>query len=140
MTEHQLAIAQAAIEPGVTQREIGSRLGISQQAVSKTLAKPELKQIVEEVQAGFVQANARRAAGNLTQIIHSPNPKDKELRLKYSAEVARAMGILPSNGMSIFVQNIYNDNRSEGMPPEIAKLLGVRQEQVIDAEYEDVEK
>jgi len=142
MTETQLAVIETvSANPTMSQGQVAKTVGISQPMVSKTLAKPEIRALVEEVQHGFVQANARRAAGNITQIIHSAKPKDKELRLKYSAEVGRAMGMLPSQAASVFINNIYNDNRTQEMPPEILALLksqGVQK--AVDVEYEELDR
>lgn len=132
-------IEQITNHPGIKGREIAKAVGVSGTRVSQIMGKPEIKEIVEQVQHGFVQANARRAAGNITQIIHSPRAEDKELRLKYSAEVARAMGILPSQAQSVFIQNIYNDNRTTELPPEIVALVA-RQRASIDVEYQIVDQ
>lgn len=140
MTTEQLAHVTARTIEGATTREIGAEIGMSHVSVMRAQHQQGLRQIIDEVRTGFVAANARRAAGNLTQIIHSANSKDKELRLKYSAEVARAMGVLPSQAASVVITNIYNDNRTQEIPPEILRLMGAQREQVIDAEYEDVDR
>jgi hypothetical protein len=131
VTEAQIAVIEAASVPGRSQTEIAQIAGVSQQAVSKTLSKPDIKGMIEGVQTGFITANARRAAGNITQIIHSTRAEDKELRLKYSAEVARGIGILPTQTQSVFVQNIFN-HLDVHISAEVNQLQSFLQSQLSD--------
>ena len=56
-----------------------------------------------------------------------------------SREIGKATGSLAGEGTSIFIQNIYNDNRELGMPEEIKKLLGLGgSEAILDADYEEI--
>jgi predicted transcriptional regulator len=152
LKERDVQIAQMAIE-GRSQREIAEVAGVTQQAVSKVLNKDEIKALVDQAQE-IIATGAITAADNMIGAAEYFRDYLKKLKkgekmeqdvdkqmidygFKASREIGKSTGSLAGDAPSVFVQNIYNDNRSIGTPPEIMQLLKARQVE-IDPEYEEI--
>lgn len=58
---------------------------------------------------------------------------DPDVRQKAISEYHKVTGISPSHTPSIFIQNLYQDNRQQIISPDVLKLLGKHlQENIVD--------
>jgi hypothetical protein len=153
-------IANAA--QGLSTRQVAARIpDVSHSTVARRMRAPEIRAEIDKLHAELMSRSLAQAADNVQHMIdnykvpgltvvktardgsRTEQPQfDEQLRehgFRASMELLRSVGILPSQGTSILVQNIYNDNRTNEIPPEIAQLLGIRvHDQVVDAEYEEI--
>jgi AcrR family transcriptional regulator len=90
-----------------------------------------IKELIEAAQQQIIQDNIAQVARTVTRLVHSYDDnrcKDDGSRLEKQhawraiEKLAEAIGIFPAHTPSIFVQNIYNDNRTE-LSPIVADLL-----------------
>ena len=62
---------------------------------------------------------------------------------KQKSDMLKALGVFPSQNLSMFIQNIYEDNRKQVLCPEVLKAFGdmfsTDDEDVEDAEYKEEE-
>ncbi|MDD5722640.1 MAG: hypothetical protein PHY29_02745 [Syntrophales bacterium] len=148
---------------GYASREVARQTGVSPSTVQRRLRAPEIRAAVERLHDELMSTSLAEAANNIKHMIHSYQEPglhvikrardgsttemqvfDEQLRehgFRASMEMLRSVGILPSQGTAILIQNIYNDNRTEAIPPEITTLLGRQQmvsQPVIDVEYEEI--
>lgn len=55
---------------------------------------------------------------------------------KQKSDVLKALGVFPSQNLSMFIQNIYNDNSKQVLNPEVFKALGSMFDNVNDEDEE----
>lgn len=154
---------------GKSIREIGREIGKSHGSVNKLRQLPEVKAAIEAARQRIINEGLEKATDNIIYAINAyqaprkievrtkdadgneiveliDNPEvDKQLRdhgARFSERVLESAGSLASQNTSIFVQNIYNDQRT-AVPPEILEVLkGLNQRGnvgslVYDAEIEE---
>ena len=119
---HQIASLSVA---GKSSREIEAITGIDHVTVGRKLIKH--RDLVEQLQAEFMQSCSEKAVANIKDLINNYDPKeaDKDLRawrIRASMETLRGLGILPSQGTSIMVQNIYNQQNNI-LSPMLTELI-----------------
>ena len=131
LTPQDIAIATQRAA-GATLRQIeASGIGVSDATASRRLSRPELRDLVEQIQQRTIAQALPQAADNITHAISSyraprtvqatlpdgstdiiPNPDvDAQLRehgYKASLEILRATGILPSHTPSVLIQQIFH--------------------------------
>lgn len=124
---------------GKTVRQLAKETGTSKSAVAYQANKDNIKAIIEGAAEVLYEQCVPRATSNIIEIVHSDDPGDKELKLKYSEKVLQGPGIMASPTQSVYITQI-NNNSISVMPEEIKHLLGNREAAtpVIDAEYEDI--
>ena len=129
LTQVETTIAEKRME-GLTCREIAKQTGLSFATIARRLrgdGKPETKAYLEKLQAALTGRSLARAFSNIDHAIHAylktgTPESEKERGFKASIKVMEAHGLLPSHTQSIYIQQIYNDNRTE-MPESIKELF-----------------
>ena len=112
---------------GATLQEIASKEGVHESTISRKLSRPEVKAYLDRLQSNLIEKTLPIAADNIHRCIESYKTKDKEDSqarehgFKASLKVMESAGLLPGNQQSIYIQQVYNDNRSE--MPDIVKDL-----------------
>jgi predicted transcriptional regulator len=112
---------------GCSQEEIAATMGVSQSTVSRRLQSEELKALIEKVQFELMEETATVAKDNLVHAIKSyktskEDPQLREHGFKATQRVLESMGILPTHTQSVFIQQIFNDNRTQ-IAPVIRQVL-----------------
>jgi hypothetical protein len=129
---------------GATDRTTGQAIGLNHSNVNRQSNKPSIKERIKALQEKIITELSDTAYNNLKHAIdyyktpvstkqytdskgkiHILQTIDEQLRehgAKFSLEVLRAAAALPSHNVSLFIQNIYNDNRSE-IPQVIKDIL-----------------
>lgn len=164
--ERQKDIQKAATlyAAGHNQEEIGKQLGCHQVTVSKMLNTSEAKRILEQEANKYLQSLETISESTLTQIntanrIHKAIASETEelpgklkddiqTAIKYADSVAKreerilaGHGLISGNSQSIYIQNIYNDNKSVNLSPELLKALATHSNQnntIIDITEEHI--
>ena len=125
LTAETLQIADERIQ-GATLQEISSVRGLHESTISKKLSKPEVKAYLDKLQSELIAKTLPQAVDNIHQAIEgyktAPDESKKcEHGFKASLRLMESAGLLTSNQQSIYIQQIYNDNRTE--MPDIVKEL-----------------
>jgi transcriptional regulator with XRE-family HTH domain len=129
LTQVDTIIAEKRLQ-GATCREIAKTTGLSFATIARRLrgeGKGETKAFLDKLQNAFMGRTLARAFSNIDHAVHAYLNKDtteqeKERGFKASMKVMEAHGLLPSHTQSIYIQQIYNDNRTE-MPEGIKQLF-----------------
>lgn len=111
---------------GATLQEIASKEGVHESTISRKLSKPEVKAYLDRLQSNLIEKTLPIAADNIHHCIESYKTKDQDSQarehgFKASLKVMESAGLLPGNQQSIYIQQIYNDNRTE--TPDIVREL-----------------
>ena len=111
---------------GATLQEISTPRGIHESTVSKRLSRPEVKAHLERLQSSLIEKTLHLAVDNIHQVVDgyrtAPDESKKcEHGFKASIRLMESAGLLTSQQQSIYIQQIYNDNRTE--IPDIVKEL-----------------
>ena len=111
---------------GATLKEIASQNGFHESSASRKLSKPEVKAYLEELQARLVSKTLSKAVDNIHEVVEGYKTAPDESKrcehgFKASLRLMESTGLLTSNQQSIYIQQIYNDNRTE--MPDIVKEL-----------------
>lgn len=127
---------------GVPQREIAAKHGVTQGAISHLARKDEVKALVERAREQLITRTLNPAVDNLHKIVTSSDDADLDLyklKLKYSAEVARAAGVLPSYGLNKRVQQADDDRGSTSAHTisEFGQFLRARLSRVVEESAPD---
>lgn len=129
------------IARGVPQREIATKHGVTQGAISHLARKDEIKALVERARERLITRTLNPAVDNLHQVVTSDTDDlDRyKLKLKYSAEVARAAGVLPSYGLNKRVQQADEDRGSTSAHTisEFGRFLQARLSRVVEESAPD---
>jgi predicted XRE-type DNA-binding protein len=126
MKKRNLAIAKMRLD-GMSQREIGRKIGLKRNAVSAILNKKDIKEYIQKLTTMLVEEEAGEAYLNLSYAINSYQSKDADPQLrehgfKASGEVLRSLGILESNKVSVNFTNITN-SQTNIVSPVIQDLI-----------------
>jgi hypothetical protein len=163
MTPQAVAAITAARLEGKTVREIAAATDICKTTVAETLKREDVKQIVDEGSARIVREAALPAVETRIAMVKAINraitnddvplpgilkklsaEKFVELGLKECQGVRQTAGIDPSQTSTVYMTNVFNDNRDMSMPPEILALLrsqGAQEAQeAVDVEYEELDR
>lgn len=132
------------------QAETARQLGVHKSTVCRIVKEDDVRVMIETEQLKFLTSlpNARE---NIQHLVDNYRQKDesglpildKEERdkaWKSSMEMLRSAGMLPSNSMSIFIQNTYNQQNNTILSPIIKELLeaqGKYMEDLIGEEEKD---
>jgi hypothetical protein len=158
-----------ALAKGMSERDTAKLINVSRGSIQGLKAKPEIKAKIERIQKEladktldqimridqgildttqeFVEGKDIDQNGNKTGI-DKANPSDyQEVSVlmsqyrKLSSGILKALGILPSPAQSIFVQNLYQDNRnqvlSSGMVDMLGNAMSDQLDDILDIEPED---
>lgn len=120
---------------GASQRAIAKDLGVHQSTISRALADDQCKELLDQAQRRYVAALPQVAERFLALCLD----EDKSISTANLKELHKIVGIAPSHTQSVFIQQIYNDNRqmlSEETSAILERLAGPA---AIDAEYEALE-
>jgi len=104
---------------GKTTNEIADKFNISQPRVSQILSDDKIKSLLTNVHKMYAAASKGIGREFLKLCFDS----DKKIRSDNIKEWHKIMGIAPSHAQSVFIQNIYNDNRRMAVAPEVVTLL-----------------
>jgi len=145
--ERDLAICQLAVQ-GKSQAEIAKTIGnIGQTGVSRIIRKKENRKLIEKETTKLLSSlpeivNQFEENVELSKTLmnyisttgEEENPtKIKEIKdilsflnlaYKQKSDMLKALGVFPSQNLSMFIQNIYNDNRKQVLSPEVFKAFG----------------
>jgi len=125
-------------------RKIAAEIGVNKSTVNRVAQRKDIKEQIKSLQARVITELSETAFNNVKHAInYYANPitllrytdnkgkmhvlkvVDDQLRehgAKFSLEVMRAAGALPSHNLSIVIQNTFNDNRQE-IPDVIKDIL-----------------
>ena len=112
-------------------QDIAHATGLHPATVYRKRTQSGLKDLIEEAQQQIIQDNIAQVAQTVTRLVHSYDDNkcmddgsklEKQHGFKVIAKLAEATGIFPSHTQATFVQNIYNDHRTE-LSPIVADLL-----------------
>jgi hypothetical protein len=126
LTVQEMQIAEQRVQ-GKSLRQIEASTGINDATAARRLSKPEVKAYLEKLQAALINKTLPKAVGNIHSVVHKyltapDDSKRCEHGFKASLKVMEAAGLLPGNATSIYIQQIYNDNRTE-VPESIAEII-----------------
>lgn len=130
---------------GESQQAIAERNGVTQPTLCKFANKAEIKTMVEAEQRRLAEC-VPDAVQNFIEIVREmPEiPKEevrrRELSLDASKDVLKSFGLLPSPVQSQI--NIYQDNRTQILSPQIAELLSrlFQPGEAVDAPAQEMEE
>lgn len=114
---------------GATLQEIASKEGVHESTISRKLSRPEVKAYLESIHQRIITEGISKATENLIHAVNSYKSKNadhqlKEHGFKASIKLMEASGLLPGQQTNVYVQQIYNDNRTE--TPDIVRELFTR--------------
>lgn len=151
---------------GKPQADIAKKVGLSQTGVSRVVRKEENRKLIEQETTKLLSSLPEivsqfednvEISKKLLDWISNPQYDDEETLIcptlitdpkdaiaflngayKQKSDMLKALGVFPSNNLSQFIQNIYNDNRKQSLGPEIFKAFGNMFED--DGDIEDAEE
>lgn len=139
----EVAVLSAA---GFPSRVVGAEVGVSKDTVCKWRKNSEIRELIDSVRGELIESSLPVAVGNIKYLVESYLGNDCESKKSQfeknhgftaTLKLAEAGSVLPSNIQSVFIQNIYNDNRAE-LSPTLSKLLDsfgdMAEPEVVDAE------
>lgn len=141
-------IAVAELSQGKSQTAIAKALGTSQPTISRIGSRH--KELIEQQQARFVDKCLEKIADRtIKEIEHVAKLSTDDLMLatnqqaltridKKEDAILKATGINASHAPSIHIQQIFNDNSTTLISPQVSDLLGDKLNSIIDAEYEEM--
>ena len=129
LTPQDIQLAEQRAE-GLPLHEIARQNGFHESTASRKLQKPEIKALVERIQAELIKTSIPQAAENIRHAVEQYKPqaalptnqRDSQLRehgFKASQRLLESVGILPSHTPSVLIQQIFNQN-----DPQIGQELG----------------
>lgn len=122
---------------GQSCREISKAVHLSHSQVAKKLKDPEIKKIIESFQRYYISYGEKVQKGFMELVLS----KDPKVRQKAIEEYHSVIGISPSHTSSIFIKNLYQDNRQQILSPDVVELLGKHlQDNIIDVTPLEIEK
>ena len=144
-TQAKIATMTAA---GMSTRQIEAVTGVDHAVVAYNLKFDSVRQLVDFSQAKIIKDCIQSTAENITDLIKGYKLNDcssrrkaaeKEHGFKATIRIAEATGLIPAQNQSIYIQQIYNDQRTD-IPAQIQQVLQALQDKdstgslVIDAE------
>lgn len=126
-TDVQIAELRAT---GSTLQDIATIQSVHVSTISRRARKEEVKNLIESLQTQFVAFAAAKATQNIIDIVHNESQEIEFVREKnkYSAEILRSIGLLPSHTQSAIVLNLSQTNNEihlEGAAKQALAHLGV---------------
>lgn len=118
--QRDTTIAEMRLQ-GKSIREIAKEIGLDKSQVCRVLNDKEVKEILDKVHrfyGGFAEDVGREFMG---LCLLSSDPAIREKAIK---EYHKIMGISPAHTPSIFIQNLYQDNRQQIISSDVLTLLG----------------
>jgi len=126
---------------GMSYRDIAKHTGTDKSLVARRLNTDTAKRIINKA-AAFNVALLPKANHKLNKLLS--NDGDPKIQLDAIKLVYKNTGITPSHTQSIFIANIYNDNRTN-ITPDVERLFGLlsgsassASDEAIDAEFEAI--
>ena len=143
--------ADVEVASGKSQLALSKRTGVSQQAISRFANRSEIKSLIERETGKLYQKLpdmieeinrdietsyriSKSVAGELTkeetkeltERFEGINSmlKFKESIYKVKSDVLKALGVYPSQSPSIFVQNVFSDNKAAIIDPGVQRMIG----------------
>ena len=143
---------------GIPQVEVSSQMGLSPATISRFAKKHRedieregikllgsLPDIIEHTKRDIKAANeiSKYLVGgrlkNPTRFKSTSSMLQfQEQTYKKSADILRATGILPSQNQSVLVQNIFQDNRTQVISPNVLQVLGESMTKMFKNNEEDI--
>lgn len=129
-TDQDAAIVSMSLD-GHGLKDIAQATGLHPATVYRKRTKSGLRDLIESVQQQIIRDNITHIVGNISYLIQSyitndcSNPKardEKHHAWDATKRIAETVGIFPAGTQNLFVQNIYNDHRTELSPIVIALL------------------
>ena len=159
---HKIADALAS---GHTEQATADIVGVSRSSVSRYRKDPEIKAKIEAAQVKLAGSALNIVDTDMAVIkrAHKVLAVDKydtkavsllndtglmDLYVKVSKRVGQAIGIFNSPAPSIFIQNMYQDNRSQTIAPGVLSLISgalaipedTGEQPIIEGEYSIIEQ
>lgn len=125
------------IATGQSVTDVAAEHNISKVQTYRILQDDQCKDILDHV----MRVNIAHAKGINKKFLQHCYSEDDKLSLDAIKQYQKNVGIAPSHATSLFIQNIYNDNRTL-IPEDVGKLFGLLSgqaagdEDVIDGELE----
>ena len=126
---------------GMDYRSIAEETGASIATISRRMNTDRAKKIIEKA-SRFQVALLPKANHKLSKLLNKDD--DPKIQLDAIKLVHKNTGITPSHTQSIFIANIYNDNRGS-ITPDVERLFGLlsgsascASDESIDAEFEAI--
>jgi len=140
LTKDDLKMAELRAA-GESLEKIGKATGVPLTTTARRLGRPEMRAVVEAIQAELIAETVPQAADNIRHAVMSYKEKDSDAQLrdhgyKASQRVLEAVGVLASHTPSVLVQQIYNAADAETSQDlhDISAFLRARYEDVIDVD------
>ena len=105
---------------GKSCKEISNEVHLEKSTIAKKLKDVDAKKILESFQKYYL-TYAQDVKRGFMELVLS---KDPAVRQKAISEYHSILGISPSHTPSIFINNLYQNNRQQIVAPEVTKLLG----------------
>jgi predicted DNA binding protein len=131
ITPEELQMADKRVD-GASEQKIADGMGITKSKVHRHLSKPEVRTYIEEINQDLIQNALDAASENIKYAVKSYKEgavikkmskkgevfevADEQLRdhgFKASIRLLESNQILSSNIQSLYIQQIYNDQRTE---------------------------
>lgn len=112
---------------GASREDISKRVDLGYDGVCKRLRREDVKEYLEKLQMELISDTLSTAKNNISSLVNGyrdapEKTMEKEHGYRASIKVMEAAGLLPSTNSSIYIQQIYNDNRVE-IPQEVKNIL-----------------
>lgn len=116
---------------GMTGLAVAKELGVCPATVYRRRQDDDVKALIEEAQKRVYRSNLNTIADTVTGLVQGYKQNDcstdkakfeKNHGFRVIERMCEAVGIFPAHTQSVFVQAIYNDNRTE-LSPIVADLL-----------------
>lgn len=128
-SQRNTTIAEMRALTGAGCRKIAEKLGIHYTTVANYLKKDEVKELIDNHQK-YLASFAPFVGQKFIDLCFSEN---EEIATKNIAQYQKAMGIAGTQ-TSVFMQNIYQDNRSINYQPHIQAIIDREQDSILDGE------
>jgi hypothetical protein len=142
------AITVAELAKGTPQRAIAAQTGMSQPTVCRINNKH--KELIQTEQAKLIEKTLTKIADRTIREIEHVNTLSNDDLMsatnqqalaridKKEDAILKATGINASHAPSIHIQQIFNDNSTTLISPEVTDLLGDKLNSIIEADYEEI--
>lgn len=164
LNQYKTAKMVNALAVGHTEHETADIVGVARSTVSNYKRDPRVKAKIEAAQAKLAGSAMDIVKTDIAIIKHTKDiinqPKLKkagmikardmgllDLYTKVSKRVGQAIGIFNTPAPSLFIQNMYQDNRSQTIVPGVLSLISgvlaipddTSDQDIIDGEYSIIE-
>ena len=112
---------------GKSGKEIAKRMNIGERKVYRILEKDEIKKYIDDMQNEMISTCLEPTKANLKYLITTyqtnENQQEKDHAFKAMQEILKISGITPTMNQSVFIQNLYQDNRNQIISPVMQEVL-----------------